>query len=140
MNEFVRKATAVVLRGPADAREVLVFEHPLEGGGSMTQLPAGTVEPGESPEAGVVRELWEETGVEAAGPRLAATLEEVVEGQQRRRWVFIVDAPDGLEEEWSYRCDCGAQTRCYWLPLGLAQIHEAQQPWLEAARAYLDSC
>ena len=38
---------------------LLVFDHPLAG----TQLPAGTVEPGESASDAVVREVFEETGV-----------------------------------------------------------------------------
>lgn len=49
-----------------DARgRLLVFDHPGDGG---LQLPKGTIEPGESPEAAVRRELWEESGLVYEGP------------------------------------------------------------------------
>jgi 8-oxo-dGTP pyrophosphatase MutT (NUDIX family) len=48
-----------------DARgRLLVFRHP--GDGNM-QLPKGTIEPGESPEAAVRRELREESGIDHVG-------------------------------------------------------------------------
>jgi len=48
-----------------DARgRLLVFRHPEDGG---MQLPKGTIEPGESPEVAVRRELLEESGIDYAG-------------------------------------------------------------------------
>jgi 8-oxo-dGTP pyrophosphatase MutT (NUDIX family) len=48
-----------------DARgRLLVFRHP--GDGNM-QLPKGTIEPGESPEVAVRRELLEESGIDHVG-------------------------------------------------------------------------
>lgn len=48
-----------------DARgRLLVFDHPAGGG---AQLPKGTIEPGESPEAAVRRELLEESGIDYRG-------------------------------------------------------------------------
>lgn len=44
---------------------LLVFDHPGDGG---LQLPKGTIEPGETPEAAVRRELWEESGLVFEGP------------------------------------------------------------------------
>lgn len=44
---------------------LLVFSHPEDG--SM-QLPKGTVEPGETPDAAVRRELFEESGIRFDGP------------------------------------------------------------------------
>jgi hypothetical protein len=41
-DDIVLKVTAVVLRGAASREEVLVFDHPLDEGGFMIQLPAGT--------------------------------------------------------------------------------------------------
>jgi 8-oxo-dGTP pyrophosphatase MutT (NUDIX family) len=57
----VEKAYAYVVR-PPDSR-VLVFRHPDPEAG--VQVPKGTVEPGETPETAVVRELHEEAGVDA---------------------------------------------------------------------------
>ncbi len=57
--ETVHKVTAFVTRGEGPERELLVFRHPRAG----IQLPAGTVERGESIEAAVLREAEEETGL-----------------------------------------------------------------------------
>ena len=66
--KVVEKVTAFVTRETAAGRQLLVFRHPLNG----VQLPAGTVELGESPEAAVMREAREETGL--AGLRLVRPL------------------------------------------------------------------
>jgi 8-oxo-dGTP pyrophosphatase MutT (NUDIX family) len=59
--EPVLKACACLV----DARgRLLVFHHPEDGG---MQLPKGTIEPGESPEDAVRRELLEESGIAYAG-------------------------------------------------------------------------
>ena len=54
----IPKVTALITRPAADGPELLVFDHGLAG----VQLPAGTVEAGESFAAGALREGWEETG------------------------------------------------------------------------------
>ena len=119
--------------------EVLVFDHPLDDGGFMIQLPAGTIEQQEEPEVAATRELWEETGVQATLAALAGVRDEEWEGQARRRWVYLFEAPDGLPNEWPFTCDCGAKTRCYWLPFNRAEIVEPQQPWLQMAREHFYS-
>lgn len=53
------KVTAFVTRDSENGRELLVFRHPNAG----VQLPAGTIEPGESAESAVLREVQEETGL-----------------------------------------------------------------------------
>jgi 8-oxo-dGTP pyrophosphatase MutT (NUDIX family) len=53
------KVAAFILRGEGAERELLLFRHPTAG----IQLPAGTVEPGETVEAAVLREVQEETGL-----------------------------------------------------------------------------
>jgi len=42
--------------------QLLVFEHPHAPEAGI-QVPAGTIQPGESPEAAVMREAYEETGL-----------------------------------------------------------------------------
>ena len=56
---MLQKVTAFILRPAPDGREILLFQHPYAG----WQLPAGTVEPGETPEHAAVREVAEETGL-----------------------------------------------------------------------------
>jgi 8-oxo-dGTP pyrophosphatase MutT (NUDIX family) len=58
--QVVEKVTAFVTREMANGRQLLIFRHPWNG----LQLPAGTVEEGESPETAVLREAAEETGLE----------------------------------------------------------------------------
>lgn len=53
------KVTAFVTRDTERGRDLLVFRHPNAG----IQLPAGTIEPEESPENAVRREVREETGL-----------------------------------------------------------------------------
>jgi len=60
--DVVLKACACLVDGGG---RLLVFFHP--GDGNM-QLPKGTVEPGESPQDAVRRELLEESGIRHTGP------------------------------------------------------------------------
>jgi 8-oxo-dGTP pyrophosphatase MutT (NUDIX family) len=56
---IIEKVTAFVTRERDGERQLLLFEHPNAG----VQIPAGTVEAGESPEQAVLREAAEETGL-----------------------------------------------------------------------------
>lgn len=55
----LNKVTAFIIRPGENSREVVLFEHPTAG----IQLPAGTVEQGETPEEAAMREGEEETGL-----------------------------------------------------------------------------
>ena len=59
MVRVIEKVTAFVTRQTDRGRQVLLFEHPFAG----IQIPAGTVEPSETPEKAVIREVFEETGL-----------------------------------------------------------------------------
>ncbi|HET9648586.1 MAG TPA: NUDIX domain-containing protein [Microlunatus sp.] len=65
---FLPGVSAVVLRGEAPGLELLLVERSDNGRWS---LPAGIVEPGEQPAACILREVMEETCVEASIDRLA---------------------------------------------------------------------
>jgi 8-oxo-dGTP diphosphatase len=58
MTRTLRKAMAYITRGD----ELLIFRHPDYPEAGL-QVPAGTVEDGETPEAAVMREAFEETGL-----------------------------------------------------------------------------
>lgn len=53
------KVTALILRASPAGDELLLFKHPYAG----IQIPAGTIEPHEDPEAAALREAFEETGL-----------------------------------------------------------------------------
>lgn len=55
----IDKVTAFITRSRGATHELLLFEHPYAG----IEIPAGTVEPGEAPQAAALRETREETGL-----------------------------------------------------------------------------
>ena len=59
MSSVVEKVTALVTRERDAVKELLLFKHPTAG----IQIPAGTVEDGETPDTAVMREVYEETGL-----------------------------------------------------------------------------
>lgn len=59
MNRIIEKVTAFVTRRTEQGTDLLLFEHPHTG----IQIPAGTVEAGETPRQAVLREVAEETGL-----------------------------------------------------------------------------
>jgi len=132
-----RKATAVVTRGNGPLRELLVFEHARTG----LQLPAGTVEHGETFQAAAIRELAEETGI--ANATLHAELghlDEISEaGNPFHRHLFHFEPVGPTEERWQHPCDCGDEITLFWLPLASARLDHRQQPWLDLARAALEA-
>ncbi|XSS43847.1 NUDIX domain-containing protein [Propionibacteriaceae bacterium Y1685] len=110
-----------------------MFTHddvPLEVGG--VQVPAGTIEPSETPDAAVVREVLEETGVMA---RVVASL-----GVERydvwpskpevheRHFFQLEPLDDSRDEQWSAgECDPsdgGSAQRwtCQWIDLEQAHV------------------
>ncbi len=131
----VRKSTAVVTRGHGPLRELLVFEHARTG----LQLPAGTVEPGETFEAAAIRELAEETGITNATLHAElGHLDELWEtGTPFHRHLFHFEPTAPTEERWQHPCDCGDEITLFWLPLASARLDHRQQPWLDLARTAL---
>jgi len=63
-NQWREKVLVYVTRG----EELLVLEHTADYPDAGIQVPAGGVDPGESPEEAATRELFEETGLTARMP------------------------------------------------------------------------
>jgi 8-oxo-dGTP pyrophosphatase MutT (NUDIX family) len=59
----IRKAFAYITHRAAAGERLLIFSHPRSPAAGL-QVPAGTVEDGETPEAAALREAEEETGLE----------------------------------------------------------------------------
>lgn len=88
--------------------ELLVMRH-IPDGDAGVQVPAGGVEAGETPEAAARRELWEESGLDIAGPQYLcsylweAQLPERFTRQVCHAYAFAgpLDAPD----VWTHAAD-----------------------------------
>ena len=104
------KAVPVVLR-QRGAVEVLAFHHPLAG----DQLVKGTIEPGETPEDGALREVAEESGI-SSGRASGMFGSDTIGGTV---WHFVRVAVADLPEAWSFRTedDGGHDFAFFWHPL-----------------------
>lgn len=67
-----RVVAALILRGDGEAREVFICQRrPDQPMGLKWEFPGGKIEPGETPEQALARELTEELGISATiGPRI----------------------------------------------------------------------
>lgn len=97
--EGLTHAGGIVLRGPRGGREVLVVR-PLAEPDAPWVLPKGHIEPGEDIEAAALREVREETGVEAREPRWVGQVAFEVGGEAVRCGFFAMEcAAQGPVEE-----------------------------------------
>lgn len=116
---------------------LLVFRHmghpPEEVG---LQVPAGTVRPGEAPEAAALREAHEETGLDRLRPVRPLGVVEYdmtpyrLEVQRRHVFEVAVDGP--VPERWSSAEEndgVGEPIRfeCFWIPLTAAHVLQSGQ-------------
>lgn len=148
----MRKAVACVLRmtvcGAGAEPLLLVFDHPIAG----AQIPKGTIEADESPEAAVYRELVEESGVTSVViVNLAGALtREVGAGADEsgpieiHRWhLFHLRPTRELPDSWDHQArgsveETGLLFRFRWVPLAeaVAQLHPAFHPTCRALSDY----
>jgi len=116
-----QKVCAYILHEGDTELELLVFEH-LDGEAGV-QIPAGTVEGNEKPEAAVHRELSEESGVVIPTFTLLKTVPPPWEGDPDVEAHFFGGwAPVNIHKEWIHEVtgtgeDKGMRFHYYWLPL-----------------------
>jgi ADP-ribose pyrophosphatase YjhB (NUDIX family) len=99
----IRKAYAYIIRERAGRREFLVFRHrdfPEAG----VQVPRGTIFPDETPQAAVLREAQEETGLAtlALVRPLATDLQPQANGLLYQRHFFALAAPAETPDVWDH--------------------------------------
>ena len=78
-----------IVASTADNRILLVRQYRAAAGAETLEIPAGHVEPGETPEQAARRELLEETGHEAERFELLATLSPSVARFTNRMYCFF---------------------------------------------------
>lgn len=101
MPQSIGKVTAFVTRQGLAGPELLLFEHPYAG----NQIPAGTMEEGESPEDAVIREVAEETGlteVSVAGYLGSAEWQPPPGSAIIGDWTHAYARPDPTSFDWAY--------------------------------------
>jgi 8-oxo-dGTP pyrophosphatase MutT (NUDIX family) len=101
MQNILQKVTAFVIRNPHQEPDLLLFEHPNAG----IQIPAGTVNTGETPQEAVVREVLEETGLENFSMiELLGSKGEKLKGDQRviTEHTRVFSRPDLASFDWAY--------------------------------------
>ncbi len=127
--KIVRKALAYIYRDNQGVCEVLVFNHEDHYGQEINpQVPSGTLRKNESPESAILREVFEEAGLEfKKHQNYLGTFdfkrEEI--GEIHRRDVFEFET-DGLKESWVHHVssddeDDGMIFHYYWLPARVAK-------------------
>lgn len=136
---IVEKALCYVVRDG----KLLVFRHvdfSFEEVG--IQVPAGTVRPGETPEAAALREAREETGLNefeivrklgVAEYDISPTRSEV-----QRRHVFLMELKGDAPERWLSQEDHDwhqepTRFECFWIPLKDAHVLQSGQGALIAS-------
>ena len=131
---ILNKVIIYITRPSAAGDELLVFDHrgmPEAG----TQVPAGSVEDGESSEAAAVRELHEESGlsdIALVGPIDAYDWTNPTTGNVHRRKVFrahVIGLPDAWEHTVHGEGDDAGMIFDYrWVPLaGASDLLQADQ-------------
>lgn len=133
MPRRVLKAVAYITRGD----ELLVFVHrDVDLMRTGVQVPAGSVDEGETPAEAVMREALEETGIE--GLTLVSFLgtqdydRRPDRDQVHERHVFHLAAPDGLPDQWVWfeEHDGGREREAFlysWIPVTQGHVLSAGQ-------------
>lgn len=104
-HQWREKVLVYVTRG----EDLLVLEHTADFPDAGSQVPAGGVDPGESPEAATTRELFEETGLTAQLPPvyLQSCWWPHSDAPSRIRHYYWVEAPAETPTAWTHVVSAG---------------------------------
>lgn len=124
------KVCPVVYRDVGGVQELLAFHHPSAG----RQFVKGTIEAGESPSAGALRELHEESGLEPVAE--LSYLGQASIGSPPVTWHFYALTVEHLPQAWDHQTedDFGHVFSFFWHPLALDLDHHWHPIFHEALR------
>ena len=122
-----QKVQCYITREHARSLQVLVFEH-VDYPDAGVQVPAGSIEPGETPEEAALREAWEESGIrELRVQRYIGKFQWWHEDrhEDNERYVFQLTTPQIVPERWEHIVSAGVEDKgirfaCYWLDCAVA--------------------
>ena len=96
MTRIIEKVTALITRQIKEGRQLLLLEHPYAG----IQIPAGTVEAGETPEQAAVRECRDELHIEVSNLEYCGEHRfQFVDGYSIHVWVYRTRVFTGVPTE-----------------------------------------
>ena len=104
--QVIEKSVAYINRKQNKKNQLLVFNHDKEFLDAGTQVPWGTIDPGETSKETLLRELKEETGLSEF--KYVEKFDEyqfyeVKSKKYLRRHVFHFESAKDLLDQWSYR-------------------------------------
>ncbi|GGM44370.1 hypothetical protein GCM10008956_20750 [Deinococcus arenae] len=114
-----QRVLAYITRQP---HELLVFEHPPRYPDAGIQVPAGGVDPGETPAQAAIRESLEETGLRLRAP-VHLTSVHWTRGEASQVWhYFWLSAPADTPDNWPHAVtgdgtDHGMTFHCRFVPM-----------------------
>lgn len=121
-----RRAYLHITRRVAERLEVAVFRHPDETTPLGVQVPGGTIEPHETPEAGALREAFEESGLDDfAATRFLATDVRYFLAEREERFFYALEVRPSVPDTWTHTVSDGE------LDKGMVFAYR----WLTAAKA-----
>lgn len=103
-----QRVLAYVTRHP---HELLVFEHPPLYPDAGLQVPAGGLEAGETPEQGVRREVFEETGLACTQAQHLASYHWTRADTSQIWHYYWLPAPLSTPDEWTHTVSNGADDK-----------------------------
>lgn len=123
--DYSQKAYAYVTRANGDGRQLLVFRERADPDAGV-QVPKGGIEPDETPDRAVRRELREEAGLEHDRPvyHLASDRYRRADGKRVARHFFHFPVSEA-RDEWAHEVDgdgedSGLVYELFWQPLPLS--------------------
>jgi 8-oxo-dGTP pyrophosphatase MutT (NUDIX family) len=130
-----QRVVAYVTRRRDGRKELLVFDQ-REDPGALTQVPAGRLDPGESLEGGLRRELLEEAGLGELRIVRELESEAVGHGRAYENRLFELEVPDDVPDAWEHVVtgdgdDAGLVFVYRWVPLSDAVLWGRREPALE---------